>query len=235
MSSVLLTRVEQDNKALAQELKQKGYEVFEHPFLVIEPLDYELPEPQNFSALLFTSSKAVDYLKDSEELVHLPVFCVGSVTGDKVREKGLNIQKTYINVDELIQDLNQMSFDSPLLYLSGREIFKDLFQELHHAVHRVELYNSIQVIDINEEIFLNSQIDSVLFYSRRTAEAFAKALETSPYSNEIKESITRTSLLCLSDSMLNYLAYFPWKDVHVAEKPTHQDMIKKLEEIKNKG
>lgn len=180
---LLVTRPEPDAQRTATALRQRGHEVSIAPLLRIESLAADLG-PGPWDALVMTSAnscRAAAKHPRAAELAHRPVFTVGKYSAEAARAAGF-VHVTSADADgkELAQLLTAKftGRDRRLLYLAGEDRAADLAADLAAngiAMKTVVIYRAVKVTDFppsTREAVAAGQIDGVLHFSRRTAEAY---------------------------------------------------------------
>ncbi|HPD83770.1 MAG TPA: uroporphyrinogen-III synthase [Alphaproteobacteria bacterium] len=223
--TILVTRPEQDSLPIKKILESKSYKVLCEAFLEVVFDDVALPDLQNYDGLILTSANAVRAIKGKITYFDLPVFCVGNQTKQEAQAIGLkNIKSTSLTVKGLIEILSKQAGDKRYLYLRGQHISKDLKKILTAVrLEEVTVYHTEKIKQINSSLERDIEkeaIDFVLFYSKRTAEAFVEWVQM----HHLEDFLRRTKALCLGDSMVKSVSVLQWKDIIVAMNP-HQNGI----------
>ena len=232
----MITRPEQDAHRMADTLEQKGFHVLCESFLNIH---YDVPDNSDlyrqdigtYAGLIFTSANGVRGFERLDLNHHdIPVFTVGAQTAECAKEAGFqNVVSASGALDDLVALLNNQDPEKPYLYIRGRDITKNLDILLpHHTIDELIVYHADQVNQISpltEKVMMRGELDAVLFYSVRTAEAFRDWLMAQLYADNIAAGLKRTRALCLGPSMVQYLSDMPWKDVQVARAPNTTSLM----------
>jgi uroporphyrinogen-III synthase len=117
---ILVLRPEPGASETVRRLRDSGLEAISVPLFVVQPLEWELPDPARFDALLLTSANAVRH--GGEQLVKLrglPVHAVGEATAKAAREAGFDISSSGdAGVDRLLGSIDQ---ELRLLHLCGTD------------------------------------------------------------------------------------------------------------------
>jgi uroporphyrinogen-III synthase len=89
---LLIIRPQPGNDASAARARAIGFEVVQLPFFEVRPRIWAVTAPEDYDALLLTSSNAVRHAGAGlQQLRHLPVHAVGERTASEALSKGLNI------------------------------------------------------------------------------------------------------------------------------------------------
>jgi uroporphyrinogen-III synthase len=189
--AVLVTRPHPDNEASAAGLRARGFEVLLAPMLRFEPVAFRDDGGANYGAVIVTSANALrgiePQLRDSR-LSKLPLFAVGGHTASAARSAGFaNVIPANADASAL-RDLvlasvksKQLKKTSPLLYLAGADLARDLAGELGERGFTVVTHTTYRMSPVSGlpretcEAFAASRIEAVLHYSRRSARAFVEA------------------------------------------------------------
>jgi len=189
--AVLVTRPLPDSETTAADLRARGFDVVAAPMLRFEPFAFDEEAEAPYGGIIVTSANAVRAVQPhlaKSPLLKLPVFAVGGHTADTARAAGftkvLSANGDAIALRDLIIETaktKKLKKKSPLLYLAGEEISRDLPGELRgHGFHVVThiAYRMVPAKDLPREVvdgFAHGQIEAVLHYSRRSARAFLEA------------------------------------------------------------
>lgn len=93
MRKLLLLRPEPGLSASVERAGALGLDTISCPLFRVEPLDWELPDPARYDALLLTSANAVRLSGTKlAQLASLPVHAVGQATANAARDAGLNVE-----------------------------------------------------------------------------------------------------------------------------------------------
>ena len=191
MAAVLVTRPDPDNETTAATLRVRGHEVLLAPALRLEPIPFPLGNEADYGAVIVTSANALravaPQLKE-HPLLKLPLFAVGEQTTAAARRLGF---VEVISADGDAQALRECVLRSvraapaagasPLLYLAGADVSRDLAGEL--GAHGLEVvtrttYRMVPIARLPRDVceaFAASRIEAVLHYSTRSARAFLEA------------------------------------------------------------
>jgi len=232
---ILITRPEIDAKETAQILRAKGYDVLCEPMIGITYQKKRLTlSTDDYAGLIFTSRNGVRAFLENCDNRDLSVFTVGDKTLQDVQDSGFkNVQSASGTVDDLKILLSQNSSDKPYLYVRGAEIS----QPLKGSVNGVQVEEKILYhADIKEEFsnslmrnLIGAEISDVLFYSKRTAEAFIDIVQKHEDKNLLHTGLKASKALCLGRSMLEYVSVLPWQDIRCADHPDQDHLIALLD------
>jgi len=203
--AVLVTRPHPDDEATAAALRAKGFEVMLAPMLRFEPVAFHDDEDARYGAVIVTSANALrgiaPHLQDSRlqdsrlqdsrlhsRLLKLPLFAVGEHTASAAHRAGFdNVIPANGDAASLRDSVlasvkaKELKKTSPLLYLAGADLARDLAGELGERGFTVVTRTTYRMIPVSSlpreacEAFAASGIEAVLHYSRRSARAFLDA------------------------------------------------------------
>ena len=188
---VLVTRPQPDDEATAAALRARDFEVLKAPMLRFEPVAFQDDTDAAYGAVIVTSANALRGIEphlENSRLLALPLFAVGERTADAARRAGF---ENVISADGDAAGLRdcvlasvktkELKKASPLLYLAGADLARDLAGELGERGFTVvthTTYRMSPVASLPREIcdaFAAHRIEAVLHYSRRSARAFLQA------------------------------------------------------------
>jgi uroporphyrinogen-III synthase len=189
--AVLVTRPHPDDEATAAALRAKGFEVMLAPMLRFEPVAFHDDEDARYGAVIVTSANALrgiaPHLQGSR-LLRLPLFAVGEHTASAAHRAGFdNVIPANGDAASLRDTVlasvkaKELKKASPLLYLAGADLARDLAGELGERGFTVVTHTTYRMIPVSTlpreacEAFAASAIEAVLHYSRRSARAFLEA------------------------------------------------------------
>ena len=189
--AVLVTRPYPDDEATATALRARGFEVLRAPMLRFEAVPFHDDADARYGAIIVTSANALraiaPHLADSR-LLKLPLFAVGEHTASAAGDAGFSEVMTAKGDAAALRDLvlasvksKQLKKASPLLYLAGADLARDLSGELGEKGFTVvtqTTYRMVPAASLPREVcdaFVANRIEAVLHYSRRSARAFLDA------------------------------------------------------------
>jgi len=194
--AVLVTRPHPDDEATAAALRAKGFEVMLAPMLRFEPVAFHDDGDARYGAVIVTSANALrgiaPHLEGSRlqgsRLLKLPLFAVGEHTASAAHRAGFdNVIPANGDAASLRDSVlasvkaKELKKASPLLYLAGADLARDLAGELGERGFTVVTHTTYRMIAVSSlpreacEAFAASGIEAVLHYSRRSARAFLDA------------------------------------------------------------
>jgi uroporphyrinogen-III synthase len=189
--AVLVTRPHPDDEATAAALRAKGFEVMLAPMLRFEPVAFHDDGDARYGAVIVTSANALRGIAphlEGSRLLKLPLFAVGEHTAAAAHRAGFdNVIPANGDAASLRDSVlasvkaKELKKASPLLYLAGADLARDLAGELDERGFTVVTRTAYRMIPVSSlpreacEAFAASGIEAVLHYSRRSARAFLDA------------------------------------------------------------
>jgi uroporphyrinogen-III synthase len=120
--AVAVLRPEPGNAATVARVEAAGLTAISLPLFAASAIDWVVPDPARFDALILTSANATRLAGARlDDLAHLPVFAVGPATAAAARARGLALAETGSGDGaEIVATLTARGFTRALL-LAGRE------------------------------------------------------------------------------------------------------------------
>jgi uroporphyrinogen-III synthase len=119
---LVVTRPEPGNSATIARAAALDLDARAMPLFAARPIDWTLPAPANYDALLLTSAQAVRLAgAQLPELAALPVHAVGEATADAARAAGLTVVQTGTADGQTVLDAMASEKIDRILWLCGRE------------------------------------------------------------------------------------------------------------------
>lgn len=190
--AVLVTRPHPDDETTAAGLRARGFEVLLAPMLRFEPTAFHDDADAQYGAVIVTSANALrgigPQLKASQ-LLKLPLFAVGENTAAAARTVGFEHVISAKGDAASLRDCvlgsvkaKTLKKASPLLYLAGADLARDLAGELGERGFTVVTQTTYRMIPLSSlprevcDAFAANKIEAVLHYSRRSARAFLESV-----------------------------------------------------------
>ena len=184
---LLVTRPQPDAERTAAALRARGHAAVVAPLLRIEPVDDVELGSGPWAAILVTSANAAAAIARHQrftELKALPVLAVGERSAQAMRDVGF---ADVISAGGGAGDLTRLAAErlkqgAPLLYLAGAERSGDIAGDLaaqNFTVRTAVVYRALAADALPHAAAeaLAAGIDGVLHFSRRSAEAYVKAVQ----------------------------------------------------------
>jgi uroporphyrinogen-III synthase len=228
MVTMLVTRPQPDASETAARLFALDIDALVEPLLTAETLTTTLPPADGFAALAATSANALRALHDRGELprfLKLPLYAVGDRTAELAQHFGFaRVVSAGGNMTDLIGLLAAAGLEGPILYPAARQQSGDLAKAL--APHGVMVIaapvyamNPLPRLSATTLSAIESgAISAVLFYSRRTAETFARLAAS-------MRDKAKLAMLCLSEAVAEPLLNAHFVRVSLADHPSEEAMM----------
>lgn len=228
---MLVTRPEPDASETAARLAALDIAATVCPLLTHETLGTSLPEAKGFAALALTSANALRALKERKALepfLGLKVFAVGDRTAEEARAAGFaDVESAGGALSDLAERLAHARPDGPVFYPAARNPAGDLAKSLApygvmvittqvYAMNPVNRMPDRVIDDLDK-----GMLGAALFYSRRSAEAFA-SLAAPRLSGRTQRQL---GMLCLSESVAEPLIDAHFVRVGLADHPSEEAMM----------
>jgi uroporphyrinogen-III synthase len=230
---LLVTRPEPEGGRTAARLRARGHQVRLVPLLRIEPVADARFGAGPWWGIVFTSANAVRAVaahRRFRELVGLPAYAVGARTREAAMAAGFaEAASAEGDVDALARLIAAKAGDAglPLIYFAGSDRAGDpagALGRVGRAVETVIAYRAIAVGDFDADVraaIAGGEIDAVLHYSARTANAFVAAAKVA----SLTDSAMKIKHLCLSVQVARPLAASGAAAVLVAAAPNEEALL----------
>jgi uroporphyrinogen-III synthase len=245
--AVLVTRPHPDDEATATALRARGIDVLLAPVLRFEPVAFHHDGEVGYGAVIVTSANAVrgiePQLKDSP-LLKLPLFAVGEHTASAARRAGFANVIPAKGDASALRDLvlasvksRELKKSSPLLYLAGADLARDLAGELGERGFTVvtqTTYRMAAMTGLPRDVcdaFAASAVEAVLHYSRRSARAFLEAARL----EGVEISALAIPHCCISDNVAAVVRDAGAMQVTVAASPDENALFGALDRALRTG
>ena len=217
---ILLTRPLEDCSDMILKFKSLGHKVSHLPVIKIKSIEYDEPNFNNYSGIIFTSANSVKNLNLKKINKKINCFCVGSSTEKIAKQSGFqNIFCADGNVNNLKEIILQ-NFDNTkgnLLYVSGEIVSSNLDKDLAlegYSIKRIINYAVIPISEISEEFVKNlkTSIPSMVFiYSENSAKNYLNLLKK----YDLLDVWMDTNLMCLGEKASAILNGIKWKKIFI--------------------
>ena len=222
---LLVTRPEPDGARTAAALRARGHVATLAPLLRIETDPTAELGPAPWRAVLITSpnaARAVAAHHRKAELLALPVFAVGRRSAQAAGAAGFSrVESADGDAQDLVRLVAARTAPGLLLYLAGQDRAADLADGLAargFTTHTAVVYRAVAVSEFPPAIraaLAAREIDGVLHYSARSAQAFVSAAATAG----IDVNALNTRHYCLSAQVAGVLRQAGVADLAVAPHP----------------
>jgi uroporphyrinogen-III synthase len=239
--AVLVTRPHPDDETTAAALRARGFEVLRAPMLRFEPVAFHDDTDARYGAVIVTSANALRGIEphlNGSRLLKLPLFAVGEHSASVARGAGFEKVIPANGDAGRLRDLvlasvksKELKKTSPLLYLAGAELARDLpgelgergFTVITHTTYRMSPVSSLprEVSDA----FAANRVQAVLHYSRRSARAFLDAIRAAG----VEISALAIPQCCISASVASVVRDAGAAQVAVAASPDENALFEALD------
>jgi uroporphyrinogen-III synthase len=239
--AVLVTRPHPDDETTASALRAKGFEVLLAPMLRFEPVAFPDDEDARYGAVIVTSANAVRGIEphlEGSRLLKLPLFAVGEHSAAAARRAGFENVIAANGDAARLRDLvlasvkaKQLKKASPLLYLAGADLSRDLAGELgNHGFNIVTrtTYRMVAMSSLPREVcdaFAANRVGAVLHYSQRSARVFLEAVRAAG----VEISALAIPQCCISATVASVVRDAGAMQVMVAASPDENALFEALD------
>lgn len=230
---VLITRPYVDALRLQATLKDLGVEAVSAPLLDIEYLEGAEVDLNTVQALVFTSVNGVRAFAKRNPDRELPVLCVGDATAKEAHANHFEDVKSADGDVNSLSALVKAELDpsvGEILHLAGTHVAGDLSKKLSRAgfsYERTVLYTAHKAKALPQSAcsaLQDQNVDGILFYSPRTAQAFVNLASKAGLENDLNGLVA----YCLSPAVGDALNPKQWKDIKIASNPCQDALLKLL-------
>ena len=239
--AVLVTRPHPDDETTAASLRARGFEVLKAPMLRFEPVAFQEDADTRYGAVIVTSANALRGIEPhlaGSRLLKLPLFAVGEHTASGARRLGFENVIPAGGDAAALRDLvlasvktRALKKTSPLLYLAGADLARDLAGELGARGFTVVTQTTYRMAPVSGlpretvEAFAANRIEAALHYSRRSARAFLEAARAAG----VEISALSIPQCCLSDGVATVLRDAGATQLMVAASPDENALFGALD------
>ncbi len=174
---LLIIRPQPGNDASAARARAAGFEPVQLPFFAVRPRIWQVPDAQDYDALLITSSNAVRHAGAALSRLHtLPVHAVGRVSAEAAREAGLNLASSGSKGAADAIAAAQAADHRRLLWLAGEDRTRFALPADMQIDERI-VYAAEPAALPPEAAQIVAQCPLVALHSARAARAFSAFIE----------------------------------------------------------
>ena len=217
---ILFTKSQNSSEILIKNFIEKGYQVTNFPILNIKPIAIPDINFKDYTSVIFTSSNAIQNIKNIKDINHLKCFCVGKETAAVAKQIGfLNIQVAGGNYIELRNFIfkNCDKVKDNFVYVRGEFVSNDLegdFKKQGYKLKSIINYTAEPNLNIDHQLIQdlkNKLIDVIFIYSKRAADQLLKII----LKHKIMNDLDNCSLNCISINVANTLKRLKWKKIKI--------------------
>jgi len=225
---LLVTRPLPDGERTAGALRAHRHDVLVAPVLRMEVLNCALPD-QAYAGIIMTSANAARAIATHPQrtkLTSLPVFAVGRHTARAAQ--GVGFPDVHCadgdrrDLTRLLRTRMEMS-SRPLLYLTGEDRAGDI-ELACVAIVTAVIYRMVKAQRLPaavETALTQAQIDGVLHFSRRSAQAYVECARRADLLGRALEPLH----FCLSSQVAEPLATTDCTGIKIAPRPDEAALI----------
>jgi uroporphyrinogen-III synthase len=239
--AILVTRPLPDGDTTASALRGKGFEVLLAPMLRFERGAFHEDGDAAYGGIIVTSAnalRAIDTELRGSRLLKLPLFAVGEHTADEAKAIGFSKVISAGSDASGLRDsvlaavkAKALKKSSPLLYLAGADLVRDLPGELGERGLTVVTQTTYRMVPTPHlagevrEAFAANRVEAVMHYSGRSAHAFIEAIRAAG----VEISALSLPQYCLSPRIATVLRDAGASRVVVATSPDERALFAALE------
>ena len=239
--AVLVTRPHPDDETTAAGLRARGFEVLLAPMLRFEPVAFDDDEDMRYGAVIVTSANALRGIErqlKGNKLLKRPLFAVGDRTASAARGIGFETVISAKGDAASLRDLVLASVKakalkkaSPLLYLAGADLARDLAGELGELGFTVVTQTTYRMVPLSGlpretcDAFAANGVEAVLHYSRRSARAFLESVRAAG----VEISALAIPQCCISAAVASIVRDAGATQVMVAASPDENALFESLD------
>ncbi len=227
---VLVTRPIDDAEETAALLRERGHEPLVAPLLSVRYHDGHALHLEGVQAILATSANGVRAFARRTSRRDFCVFAVGSQTAQAARDAGFSdVRNADGNADALAEAVRGWAKpqDGALLHAAGAEAEGRLADRLRAAgftVRNEVLYDvpaADQFPEAARTALAAGELDAVLLFSARSAQAFAACVAQAGLQTEC----SRLLACCISEAAAKPLAGLDFKAIRIAARPNQAALL----------
>ena len=215
---ILITRPLPQAISTQDKLQAIGHDSRIYPLLEIEFVDFDLHD--TFDYIIITSQNAAKALR-TKPTIGAQALVVGQKTGSQIEQHGYEVVFTAQDAEHLYKQIVlSIPRMASILYLSGNHIAFPLVQKLELEGYRITqkvVYNAKAI----EHLPALTGIDTILFYSPRTARIFKNNSQIDYYNIQA---------LCISQNTARQLDGVQFSNLKIASAPDEDSMLELLNE-----
>ena len=218
---LLIIRPQPGNDASARRAREAGFEPAQLPLFQVEPVDWSVPDPSHYDALLITSANAIRQGGDAlSALLSLPVHAVGAHSAGIAAKAGFTIASTSVSgASEAVAAAGAAGHKN-LLWLAGED--RSALESISDVqVEPVTVYRSAALQPDDDARATVASSDAVALHSIRAAQHFASCLD-------IWELERRDFTIAAFSPAIAAAAGGGWRAVVVASAPNDDALLSAL-------
>lgn len=182
--SVVVTRAREQQSEVTKSLSELGAKVVEAPSIKIEPIDFDIPNLQNVSYVIFTSTNGVHITMerlnnvgvDSRYFANSSIAAIGDATAGALRDYGIiaDIVPSRFVAEELVEMFPDAEEDSANIVCFRASAVRDaleigLTKKGYHLTN-IDVYDTL-IADVDDETIEQvKNADAITFASSSTVQ-----------------------------------------------------------------
>ena len=180
------------NKNLREMFDDKKFDLFEHDFIKISSLNFELPEHNG--SWIFTSQNAVNAVFSISKNINLifdKIYCVGENTKSILSKHGRKVEKNLKNSSKLANFISKKAKNEKFLFCRSNiknDDFTAFFKKEKIDLKEIAVYNNMP-----NSVVLKDKFEAIMFYSPSGIKSFLK-------NNKLGSS----HCICIGETTANY-------------------------------
>ncbi|HJU77066.1 MAG TPA: uroporphyrinogen-III synthase [Sphingomicrobium sp.] len=222
MRRVLVLRPEPGATATLRRARERGLDAHAVPLFEVEPVEWTVPDPKDFDALLLTSANAVrNGGPGLQALRELPVHAVGEATARVAREAGFDVAT--VGDWDVNRLLGSIRANLSLLHLCGEH--RTVPDRARQPITAVPVYRS----RAREGVDIGAAAGSlVLIHSSRAGARFAELVDGQAFDR-------RTIIIAAISRAAAEAAGSGWGAIETAASPHDDALLALAERLCNKS
>ena len=232
MKTLLVTRPIDTARDFAEEVMKDGFSAIIEPLLEIETTETDIPDLSKYTALIFTSPRAIRIFSQLSNTRTHQIFTVGDQTASIAYEHGFkHVSSANGNIGNLVSLIKKEHLPSrPLLYIKGRNTAGDLSIPLKKSgfiIDPVLVYNARMTAKFSPstlDLLKEQKIDFVSLFSVRTAKNFATLVRK----YGLEDHCTSMVAVCLSAHIAEEIKDFSFAKIVTTQHPSRAAILELL-------
>lgn len=229
MPTVLVTRPEEDARAIADRLAEIGVDALIAPLFQVENIPGPPLDVETVQGFLVTSANGARALAARTARRDIPVYAVGDSTARAASGLGFeSVTSAGGDVDDLARLVSETCApgDGVLMHAAGSIVAGDLAEMLEpkgYKVWREMLYEAKAVErfpDAAQAALAAGRIDGVMLFSPRTARVFDVLAESAGLMDALRD----VRLFALSENVTR-ASSAPWLETLIAPIPDRESLL----------
>ena len=192
----------------------KKFDLFEHDFIKISSINFELPEHDG--SWIFTSQNTVNAVFSISKNINIifnKIYCVGENTKSILSKNGQKVEKTLKNSSKLANFISKKAKNEKFLFCRSNiknDDFTAFFKKEKIDLKEIVVYNNQP-----NSVTLDDKFEAIMFYSPSGINSFLK-------NNKLDSSYC----ICIGDTTASYAKNYS-SNVVSCKTPSIKHVIKK--------